>query len=81
MSANERASKWDRHKKRHPLLLLFDYARMSEFAGMDWLQGRGMISDNCVGVFDIAECDVRRVLEMARESRELRGLFTPSVNS
>lgn len=47
---------------RHPLLVLADYARWSEGELMDWLQGNGWVSDLCIDVYDVAPCDVKRVL-------------------
>lgn len=45
--------------------MLFYKESYSENAGMDWLQDRGLISDNCVTPEDVAPCDVKAVMEKA----------------
>jgi hypothetical protein len=51
--------------RTHPLLMLFWARRFTEAEGMDWLQGRGWISDLCVTVWDVALMDVARVIAAA----------------
>lgn len=46
----------------HPLRLLFKKQGRSECAGMNWLQDRGLISDNCVTVEDVAPQNVESVI-------------------
>lgn len=53
-------------RDRHPLLIFFTIQRMTHCEGMNWLQGNGWISDLCVSAYDVALCDVRRVLEAAK---------------
>lgn len=48
-----------------PLFWLFISRRFSENAGMNWLQDRGHISDNCVGIETVALEDVKDVLRKA----------------
>lgn len=52
-------------KRMHPLLIFFGWQRWTWQEAMNWLQGNGWISDNCVTPYDVALCDVRRVLTAA----------------
>jgi hypothetical protein len=51
--------------KTHPLLILGMLRGFSHRELMNWLQGRGWISDNCVNIYDVALGDIRRVLAAA----------------
>lgn len=53
--------------KYHPLLRVFWSRCFSELAGLNWLQDRGHISDECVTLADVAPCDVERVVMLWRE--------------
>jgi len=51
---------------RHPLEMLFNNKRgFDPVAGMNWLQERGLISDNAVTIEDVAHEDGLRVFYMA----------------
>lgn len=52
----------------HPLSRLFQARRFTTTEGLNWLQDRGLISDLCVTLEDVAEVDVQRVLELAARS-------------
>lgn len=52
----------------HPLTRALIARRWSVTAGMNWLQDRGLISDNCVEVEDVAEVDVEKVLERIKKN-------------
>lgn len=52
----------------HPLAAFFEHRRFTVTEGLNWLQERGLISDLCVTVEDVAACDVERVLAQAREA-------------
>lgn len=49
---------------------LFRRLRMDDVQGMNWLQDCGAVSDNCVKVEQVAECDAVKVLEMFAEMIE-----------
>lgn len=48
----------------HPLTRLFLARCFSPVTGMNWLQERGLVSDCCVTVEDVAPCDVARVVAL-----------------
>jgi len=54
-----------KHPNWHPLVRLFHARKFTIREGMNWLQDRGHISDNCIDPEDVAECDVKVVLEKA----------------
>lgn len=50
----------------HPLAALFAARGFTHRQGMDWLQERGHVSDECVWLEDVAPADVERILYAAR---------------
>lgn len=50
----------------HPLVRLFLASRMTPVTGMNWLQERGLVADECVSHEDVAPCDVARVEALFR---------------
>lgn len=56
---------------RHPLRWLFGVRCFGTVAGMNWLQDRGLVSDNCVEAEDVCSVDVLRVLDAAEASPSL----------
>lgn len=50
----------------HPLAALFAARGFTHRQGMDWLQERGHVSDECVWLEDVALGDVQRILCAAR---------------
>lgn len=52
-------------RNHHPLHLLFWAKRFTIVEGMNWLQDRGHISDNCVDAEQVAPVDVLRVLDLS----------------
>lgn len=62
----------------HPLTALFHARNFTNTEGMNWLQDRGLISDNCVTVESVAPCDIERVLNMAAQAlADTRGVKLP----
>lgn len=55
----------------HPLRAIFRLRCFTVCEGMNWLQERGLVSDECVWPEDVAPSDVDRVLQMAREKLPL----------
>lgn len=46
--------------------MLFGCKRFSDESGLNWLQERGHISDNCINLEDVAKPDVIRILHLAK---------------
>lgn len=54
----------------HPLLCLFMLRGWEVWRGMHWLTENRWIADECIDVYDVAPCDVVRIIEAA----EARGI-------
>lgn len=57
----------------HPLRAIFGARRMTVSEGMDWLQDRGLVSDECVWPEDVATSDVARVVALFEARRSTTG--------
>lgn len=49
----------------HPLHAIFMAAAFTRVEGMNWLQDRGLIADECVDAWQVAIPDLERVIEEA----------------
>lgn len=64
---------------RHPLQWLFGTRTFGTVAGMNWLQDRGLIADECVEVEDVFSGDVLKVLDAAAASGKFGAAGLKSV--
>src|SRR4051812_26347518 len=59
-------------KTASPLEVIFREQCFTPVEGMNWLQDRGLVSDNCVTVADVAMVDQVRVERLYRARREAK---------
>lgn len=55
--------------KPHPLRSLAERFKMTGNQMMDYLQVRGLVSDNAIECEDVADCDVQNVLAVVEDVR------------